>query len=120
MHEPKGGLQASAVAAAEVLGRSGGAGFRLTLPSDGRAPIGAGPGPDNAPVGQTILAVGPTCCSYFCGRGQLSDYGIRFVWYSGLLGPESVFDVRDHSYQGFTRRSTNYNKVHCKDKELSA
>jgi hypothetical protein len=27
---------------------------------------------------------------YFCGRGRLSDCGIRFVWKFGLLGPKRV------------------------------
>jgi len=26
---------------------------------------------------------------YLCGRGGLSDYGIRFVWEYGLLGPKA-------------------------------
>jgi len=33
---------------------------------------------------------------------------------------KSASDVWDRTDQGFTRRLTNYNKVHCKDKELSA
>jgi hypothetical protein len=32
---------------------------------------------------------GPQPFSYFCSRGRLFDYGIRFVWYSGFLRPKA-------------------------------
>jgi hypothetical protein len=47
------------------------------------------------------------------------DYGIRFVWKSGLLGAKSWFDGWFHTCHGFTLRLTNYRKVHCKEKDLS-
>jgi hypothetical protein len=40
-------------------------------------------------VGQIILAADPRRCAYCCGRGRLSDCGIRFVWIFGLLRPKA-------------------------------
>ena len=70
--------------------------------------------------GEPACLPAPDLCGYFFGRGRLSDYGIRFVWYSGLLGTKARPMYGTAHPEGFTRRSTNYHKVDCKDKELSA
>jgi hypothetical protein len=52
-------------------------------------------------LGGRLWANVPCWRARLCGRGRLSDYGIRFVWYAGLLGPNSAFDVWGRTFQGF-------------------
>jgi hypothetical protein len=67
-------------------------------------------------VGQTILAAGRDLCGRFCGRGRLSDCGIRFVLHARVLGPKAGPMYGAARAKG----SPPVNKVHWKEKELSA
>jgi hypothetical protein len=90
--------------------RFGGTGYRRTLPSDG--PGSNRSRAQTAPRWHAVFRYLPNLmvitrawgsqswlpaatvirthlCGYFFGRGRLSDYGIRFVWKYGLLGPKA-------------------------------
>jgi hypothetical protein len=40
-------------------------------------------------IGFKVLGSGNCLPTATSGDGRLSDYGIRFVWYSALLGPKA-------------------------------
>jgi hypothetical protein len=57
---------------------------------------------------------------YFWRPLELSDCGIRFVLHARVLGAKARPMYGTAHPKGSLSRSTNYNKVYWKDKELSA